>query len=148
MSVNTEVLVDLGVDTAFTDSTTQGTSYLLDAGPGFASYDWSTGAITQTIVTDADTDGDIWVLVTNASGCEGTDSVTIDFKLSVDGGLTVSTITMYPNPTTDNITIQVSNFSSLGDVNVNILDITGKVVMSEKLNGNGAELKKHMMFLN
>ena len=142
VSVNTEVLVDLGVDTAFTDSNTQGTSYLLDAGPGFASYLWSTGATSQTLLTDSGTDGQIWVVVTNSSGCEGTDTVFIDFKLSINGGLTVSTISMYPNPTSDVINISVSNFTALGEVNVKILDITGKVVMSERLQGNSNTLNE------
>ncbi|MGB1003943.1 MAG: T9SS type A sorting domain-containing protein, partial [Salibacteraceae bacterium] len=142
VSVNTEVLVDLGQDTIFSDSLTQGTSYTLDAGPGFASYLWQDGATTQTYLVDKNTiDTAFSVVVTNASGCEGSDSVMVDFRLGVNA-LEISTITMYPNPTTDNITIEVSNFTALGDVNVNILDITGKVVMTEKLNGNGSKFKE------
>jgi hypothetical protein len=144
VSVNTEVLVDLGVDTAFYDSTTQGTSYTLDAGPGFASYLWQDGATTRTYSIDQSTitPGDeYYVVVTNASGCEGTDTVNVDFKLSVNS-LEISSISMYPNPTTDLITIEVSNFTALGDVNVNILDITGKIVMTEQLNGSGSTFKE------
>ena len=136
VSVNTQVLVDLGADTVFSDSTTQGSSYVLDAGPGFASYLWHDGSTAQTFIAGQNKDGDISVVVTNASGCEGSDTVSVIFVLSVNS-LEVSEITMYPNPTTDRITIEVSNFTSLGDVNVKVLDITGKVVMSEKLSGNG-----------
>ena len=143
VNVNTEVLVDLGADTMFYDELLQGTTYLLDAGPGFASYTWSDGSSTQTITIDSNqTDTIYTVVVTNASGCEGSDTVIVIFNLSVDGGISFSTISMYPNPTTDIINISVSNFASLGDVEVKVLDITGKVVMKETLQGAGAEFNE------
>lgn len=47
-----------------------GTNVTLDAGAGFADYDWSTGAVTQTIQSFAQTG--ITVTVTDANGCVGT----------------------------------------------------------------------------
>ncbi len=44
-----------------------------DAGPGFSSYQWSTGATTQTINITAP--GNYWVTVTNDQGCQRTDSI-------------------------------------------------------------------------
>jgi hypothetical protein len=50
-----------------------GTQAVLDAGPGFASYFWSTGETSQSItVTDQ---GTYWVEVANAFGCAERDSV-------------------------------------------------------------------------
>ncbi|MBK8566533.1 MAG: esterase-like activity of phytase family protein [Saprospiraceae bacterium] len=47
----------------------------LDAGAGFATYEWSTGATTQTIqVTTA---GEYGVLVSAANGCFGSDAVEV-----------------------------------------------------------------------
>jgi hypothetical protein len=138
VSVNTEVLVDLGVDTVFTDSVTQGVSYTLDAGSGFLSYVWSDSSTAQTYFIDENAiDGIITVVVTNSSGCEGSDTVVVDFKLGVNSE-EVSQIRMYPNPATEMITVEVSNFSALGEVDVNILDISGKMVLTKKLRGNGA----------
>ena len=137
VNVNTQVVVDLGVDTTFFDSVKQDVSYTLDAGPGFVSYLWSTGDTTQTIVVDSLNDGTISVTVTNNAGCIGTDEVIVNFVLGVNSSFEVSTLTMYPNPATDQITIDVTNFSALDVINVTIVDITGKIVMVEKLEGLG-----------
>jgi hypothetical protein len=137
VSVNTKVLVNLGVDTIFSDSNLQDTFYELDAGAGFSSYLWSEGSTTRKLIIDSNNDGLVSVVVTNVSGCEGSDSVIVDFRLSVGSNLEVSTITMYPNPTSDVINIEVSNFNNLDNVNVTILDLSGKVVMTNKLVGNG-----------
>ncbi len=49
------------------------TTSVVDAGPGFSSYQWNTGATTQTISISAP--GQYWVTVTNDQGCQRTDTV-------------------------------------------------------------------------
>ncbi len=51
-----------------------GTSTTLNAGPGYSSYSWSTGATTQTIVVN--TVGTFTVTVINENGCSASASVT------------------------------------------------------------------------
>lgn len=53
----------------------QGDSTVLDAGAGFSSYTWNTGATTQTIVVK--TAGKYVVNVTGDNNCTGKDSVTV-----------------------------------------------------------------------
>jgi gliding motility-associated-like protein len=53
----------------------EGESTLLDAGAGWESYQWSTGANTQTLtITDA---GNYEVVITDADGCSGSETLTV-----------------------------------------------------------------------
>lgn len=52
-----------------------GVAETIDAGPGFSSYLWSTGEVTQTI--DVAAGGDYTVTVTNSDGCDSNATVTV-----------------------------------------------------------------------
>ena len=64
-------MVSLGGDTALCEVN----SIVLDAGAGFTTYQWSNGETGQTI--SVDNSGDYSVKVTNADGCESSDTVNI-----------------------------------------------------------------------
>jgi gliding motility-associated-like protein len=67
---------DIGSFNPFpTQSSTCGITKVLDAGAGFASYLWNTGATSQTILPTIN--GEYIVTVTNAAGCSASDTVII-----------------------------------------------------------------------
>lgn len=57
----------------------KGKTITLDAGTGFTSYLWNTGATTQTIIVS--TPGTYSVKVTNNFGCENTDNVQVSYSI-------------------------------------------------------------------
>lgn len=135
------VVVDLGPDTAISWWGAD-TTYTLDAGSGFASYLWSDNVTTtQTFVVNKDNMGLIGVVVTDANGCIGTDTVRVDFLLSVPS-FDVSTLKMYPNPASDQISLEMSNFNNVDEVNVRFISITGEVVLRRQINVNGGSYQE------
>jgi hypothetical protein len=114
--------VNLGPDTV----ANQG--YVLDAGPGFVNYYWSTGETTQSITVNGS--GAYSVTVVTSAGCVASDAVFIIItgieELAAQFGAKV-----YPNPSAGQFTIQLpNNRMALQAV---ITDMTGKVVYSESL---------------
>jgi len=66
--------IDLGSDI----SSCQGDTVLLDAGEGFASYQWS-NAGSNSHLLELTTSGEYFVTVTNNAGCQGFDSIIVNF---------------------------------------------------------------------
>jgi hypothetical protein len=68
--------VNLGADTAICS----GSNLIIDAGAGFATYYWNTGATSQTITVN--TANTYTVTVTNNDGCEASDTVVVSVNPS------------------------------------------------------------------
>ena len=81
------VMVDLGPDQSLCD----GETIVLDAGPGFASYQWSTSETSQTL--EVSLPGDYVVTVTDQSGCTGIDLVNISTGISPEADFSYSPVT-------------------------------------------------------
>jgi large repetitive protein len=77
-----------------------GESVGLDAGAGFNTYLWSTGATTQTI--NATTDGLHTVTVSDALACLGTDDISVTVGSAVSISIATTNTTCNTNNTTTN----------------------------------------------
>lgn len=122
--VNATPIVDLGNDS--TTCSNYG-AIVLNAGSGFTNYDWNTNATTQTI--NAFITGTYEVTVTDSHGCVGSDAVQLVFDPCLGIEEEEATVTVYPNPTRDNITIETAatNFE------YQIVDVNGGLVKQGKI---------------
>ena len=117
--------VDLGPETIETTEF----PVTLDAGPGFAAYEWQDGSSNQTY--NARSEGWYWVTVTDDNGCSATDSVFIEEVVGIFPGETGREIYIYPNPARNVCRIIFRGNRDLN--NLEIIDLVGKLVYSRRL---------------
>lgn len=119
---------------------------VIDAGAGFNTYQWSTGANTQSIIVVQS--GSYWVKTTDTNGCKDADTVQV--QLAPNGIQTLQNqfVRIYPNPTQDILKIALIN-SSVEIESVSITDLTGKIVrtMPSGSQYNVADLNSGMYFI-
>ena len=136
--------VNLGNDTCLGS----GGTVTLNAGGGFASYVWSTGASTQTIT--ANLPGTYWVRASSAGGCIGTDTIVVSTGVSVSLGrdtcLSGGSITLTPGAgfasyiwTTGATTPSIS-VSAAGAYGVTVTSLGGCSGHDSILVGSGASV--------
>ncbi|MBW8051840.1 MAG: T9SS type A sorting domain-containing protein, partial [Cytophagales bacterium] len=132
--VNPLPTVNLGADTMICN----GCSDTLDAGTGFTSYGWSTGATTQTIIVD--TTGIYSVMVTDANGCPGVDTI----EVTVTTGIIQSSfinfnLKLYPNPNDGTFLIRYS-IPDKQSAEFIIFDVIGSKLKTWQLEGGTKKL--------
>lgn len=112
-------VVDLGADTLLTASQT----LTLDAG-SFVSYQWNTGATTQTITVN--TMGDYSVTVTDTNGCTGSDTISVTYATGISNAWP-DTWQVYPNPVQGQLFLQTDQ-----PINqLQLINAVGQIVYSE-----------------
>lgn len=121
ITINTPPTVELGMDTIVITG-----SVVLDAGVA-ASYMWSTGATTQTILVTVS--GTYHVTITDVFGCTAMDSIVVTIPVGIEEA-SADAISVYPNPTEGNLTIDLSAFGATVS-SVKICNMLGQVVYTE-----------------
>jgi hypothetical protein len=124
----TPVQVDLGANTSGVGSKT------LDAGT-FVSYNWSTGATTQTIKVTSS--GTYSVTVTDENGCESTDEITVTITpAGIEYRVSNSGWSIWPNPAQNTVNIERLTNSETKYA-VSIYDLSGRILLkSDGLNSD------------
>jgi hypothetical protein len=102
----------------------------LDAGAGFASYLWHDGHEQQYY--DVSSYGWKWVVVTDQYGCQGSDTLYVGFYANIEDELSGFTSTVYPNPASEILQVELENIPLEGVV-VSFVDINGRMIYSEKI---------------
>jgi|GEM_PF-1166327 len=121
--------LNLGVDTVVCN----GSVYMLDAGSGYSSYLWSSGAITQEVSIDSSMRGLVWVQVVTDQGCTFSDSVQVGFAPCTEVNelyTSKGNLLIYPNPANDVVTISLF-ITSLADIHFDLQSISGAMVESK-----------------
>lgn len=131
VAVNPNPTVNLGSDVVICSGCTE----TLDAGNLGATYLWSTGETTQTI--DVTIAGTYTVTVTSADGCSDIDEIIVDVVSGIETNAIADKIELYPNPALNYVTISTS---ITGMYNIDIVDITGRIVLSIQTDKTQKEL--------
>jgi hypothetical protein len=124
--------INLGLDTLLCIQNT----ITLNAGFGFNSYLWNTGATSQTLLVDsnnASSSGTLFsVTVTDAKNCNATDEilVTLDVCTGFSNSNLPRGIEIYPNPVADLLTV---NYLSKDEAILKAFDAAGRLVFSTQL---------------
>jgi hypothetical protein len=132
--------VSLGNDTALLPHQ----SILLNAGAGFNSYLWSTGATSASLLVDTAGAGigvqTIWVNVTDNNTCKGGDTILINFTPhpGIAGVSTDASLELFPNPTTGRVTLHLNRFPA-GKCTVELFRPDGRAVFRKEHTVSGAE---------
>ena len=111
---------------------------ILDAGTGWDEYLWSNSEATQTItVTVTETSTYSVTVTNNETGCEFSDEVEISPATGCETAIRHTEsrtpyIVLFPNPVSGILNIEFQNLKS-GEYTIELIDITGKLILSKKI---------------
>jgi hypothetical protein len=126
-AINNAVTQSLGVITA----TQAGATYQWYRCPGTLLSGATSQTYTPTIAADYKVD-------VTLAGCTVTSACTTVGTLGINNFELNSKIKIYPNPTTNNVTIDLQD---LENASVEVSDINGRVLFSQRLNNNSNQIK-------
>ncbi|NNJ54638.1 MAG: T9SS type A sorting domain-containing protein, partial [Bacteroidia bacterium] len=135
VSTNPNPIIDLGKDTLIGYGRIKDNALRLEVASGYESYLWSTGATENYIVIDESINlgkHEYSVIVTNSFGCSSYDTIQVEvFDNSSVNGLGYSKLVVYPNPSSDKISIYLEGLN--GNIRLKLSDMFGRMIMSEEL---------------
>lgn len=123
-----DISVSLGPDITYCEGEPFDTT--INAGSTWSQYLWSNGSLGNSI--QVDTAGKYWVKVTDAVGCEATDTLevkAIDCYVGI-GENDKERLDIFPNPSSGEFHFVFRDVQE--EINVQVKDLTGKLLMQER----------------
>lgn len=120
--------VNLGPDTIIIPG---GQTITLDAGQGFALYNWSTNQTTSQI--NISSPGNYDVVVTDGNGCTATDAIFVNIITTISTVNANNSIKLYPNPANDFVNVEISDLRGKAAL-IKLFSIDGKMLIKEEVN--------------
>jgi hypothetical protein len=112
---------------------------VLSGGSAPYTYSWSTTPVQTTQTAMQLASGSYTVCVTDASGCNLCNEITIDNSLGIIVyGTDRMKISYYPNPSTGNLTLTVESASQTQEMNFRLLNLVGQEVYSSQIELTGS----------
>jgi len=116
----------------------------VNGGSGPFTYDWDNDGVGDNNDTE-DLSGltgntSYTVIVTDANGCSSTLTVYVGSLVGINEVAEEMGVTVYPNPTEGNFNVKFSDY--YGDVTMEIIDVTGKLIYREIKNIDSGEIIK------
>lgn len=124
-SIWTPPTINIGPDTL---NIASGQSAQLDAGAGFALYEWSTTETTQTI--SVNTTGTYWVVVTDSHQCQATDTIVVNVGVGIPNVQGSVGFLLYPNPASGQVEIRVDHPAQ--NFHIKITDAVGRMLFMDQ----------------
>jgi hypothetical protein len=121
----------------------------LNAGAGFSSYIWSTGATTQQATIDNSGTGigvkTVWVVVTDINGCKGSDTLKINFTNNpgMEDPEMDNVLKVFPNPTKGMVEIALPGIQNQ-PCTIGIFSIDGRLVFENLSESNEGVIRLNL----
>jgi parallel beta-helix repeat protein len=119
----------------FNNTSTNATSYMWDFGDGNTSTDVS----PSHVYAGVDSTYTVQLIATNACGSDTINVVVT--TVDVPENLEARGLNIYPNPVNENLTLDFGLLIG-EDININIFDIQGRVLISDQINGESGAFQK------
>jgi hypothetical protein len=124
------------------DSIDVGNSLQVNGGTPTYTYAWTpasifgdpTAAVTRLKFADTTTVPTVSLTVTDANGCEVTDSITVDYSVDLrDLQLQDVSLEVFPNPNSGTFSVKLDGKPSAAPMQLLVMDALGRTVYSEEL---------------
>ena len=120
---------------------------VLDAGSGFTSYQWNTGATTQTITIDSldfSLGGNQYMVeVENAEQCTNGDTINVEVDICtgiITPALTSELISVYPNPSNGQFKVSISGLKNQ-QYYLGVYNTVGALVFEKEFENHGTKIQ-------